>query len=131
MDCIFCKIIKGEIPCEKIYEDNKIIAFLDINPVNYGHTLVVPKEHYQLMFDLPDDLLSYCYIKTKDLMRTIKEAMTADYIALAVVGIEVPHFHIHLIPRYFADGLANFWPTKNYQNGEIEQFAEKIRKNLT
>lgn len=127
MDCIFCKIINGEIPAAKVYEDEKILAFLDINPVSNGHILLIPKEHYQMISDLPDELLSYLFVKAKELMRKLKKAMKADFVVLSVVGIDVPHFHIHLLPRYKNDGLADFWPTKKYQDGEMEAVAEKIR----
>jgi len=128
MDCIFCKIIKGEIPSAKVYEDDKILAFLDINPVNYGHTLIIPKEHHQMMPDVPDELLAYCYVKAKELMIRMKPALEADYITVSVVGLDVPHFHIHLIPRYYDDGLAGFWPTKKYGSGEMEATLEKLTK---
>jgi len=130
MDCIFCKIIKGEIPAEKIYEDDKILAFLDINPVTYGHTLVIPKEHYAIMTDVPDELLAYCYLKSKELMLKIKAGMKVDYVSVSVVGLDVPHFHIHLIPRSFNDGLAGFWPTKKYPEGEIGKVVKKIKNNI-
>ena len=129
-DCIFCKIIANEIPSAKIYEDDKVLAFLDINYVNPGHVLVIPKEHYENMLSTPDELVAYLYIKSKELMIKIKQAMKADFVALSVVGTDVPHFHIHLIPRYFNDGLAGFWPTKKYSEGEMKEIAEKIKKEL-
>ncbi|MFA4941587.1 MAG: HIT domain-containing protein [Patescibacteria group bacterium] len=127
MDCVFCKIVAGEIPSYKIYEDDKVLAFLDINPVTSGHTLLIPKEHFKMMVDTPDEMISYLFIRAKELMKTIKKAMNADYVVVSVVGIDVPHFHIHLIPRNFNDGLDNFWPTKKYEEGEVEE----IRKQLT
>lgn len=127
-NCIFCKIIKGEIPSAKVYEDDKVLAFLDINPVNYGHTLIIPKEHYQMMYDVPDELISYSFVKAKELMVKIKDALEADYVSVSVVGLDVPHFHIHLIPRYYNDGLAGFWPTKKYREGEMETTLEKLTK---
>ena len=130
-NCIFCKIIAGEIPAEKIYEDEKVLAFLDINPVTPGHVLLIPKEHYQMMTDMPDELLAYCFAKSKELMVKIKEAMDADFVALSVVGIDVPHFHIHLVPRKFNDGLANFWPTTKYTEGEMQKTADKIKKEMS
>lgn len=130
MDCIFCKIIAGEIPAKKIYEDDKILAFLDINPVAYGHTLIIPKEHYQMMPDVPDELLGYCFIKTKELMAKIKKALEADFVSVSVVGLDVPHFHIHLVPRKMDDGLANFWPTTKYPEGEMQKIAERIINNI-
>lgn len=129
-DCIFCKIIKGEIPSAKVYEDDKCFGFLDINPVNYGHVLLIPKGHYQMMPDTPDDLVAYLFVRAKALMATIKAAVEADYVIVSVVGLDVPHFHIHLIPRFANDGLAGFWPTKKYDEGGMQRIAEKIKSNL-
>ena len=129
-DCIFCKIIKGAIPAEKIYEDDEVLAFLDIKPVNFGHTLVIPKKHYEKMENTPDDIVSAVFVNAKKLMRVIKEAMSADFVALSVVGIDVLHFHIHLIPRYFNDNMPIFWPRKEYKEGEKKIIAEKIKKFL-
>jgi len=130
MDCIFCKIIKGEIPSAKIYEDDKCLAFLDINPVNFGHTLLIPKDHYQMMYDTPDELICYVFTKTKELMVKIKESLQADYVSVSVVGMDVPHFHVHIIPRYLDDRLNNFWPTKKYGEGEMRQIVEKIKQEI-
>ncbi len=129
-DCIFCKIVKGDIPCDKIYEDENTLAFLDINPVNKGHTLVIPKGHYQWMYDTPDDLINVIFTKSKELMKVIKKATKADYVVVAVVGLDVPHFHVHLVPRYHDDGLKNFWPTKEYKDNEAKEVTEKIKKLL-
>ena len=129
-NCIFCRIVKGEITAEKVYEDKDILAFLDINPVNQGHTLVIPKGHFKMMVDTPDDVLSKVFLKSKELMNVIKEVMKADYVAVSVIGIDVPHFHVHLVPRYFNDGMATFWPTKTYKDGEMKETAEKIRNLL-
>ncbi|HTW96808.1 MAG TPA: HIT family protein [Candidatus Methylomirabilis sp.] len=130
MSCIFCQIVAGEIPADKIYEDEKCLAFLDIHPVNPGHALLIPKAHYQMMVDTPDDLIAYLFVKAKKLMPKIKKATGADYVSLSVVGVDVPHFHIHLIPRRFDDGLAGFWPTKTYAPGEMTAIAEKIRQEI-
>ncbi|MBN1778710.1 MAG: HIT family protein [Candidatus Buchananbacteria bacterium] len=129
-DCIFCKIINKEIPASTVYEDDQFLAFLDINPVTDGHLLLIPKAHHQMMIDLPDDLLGEIYIKAKELMPALKKAMKADFVALLVVGIDVPHFHIHLIPRKLDDGLADFWPTKKYVEGEAMKIVEKIKSEL-
>ncbi|MFH1592424.1 MAG: HIT family protein [Candidatus Woesearchaeota archaeon] len=129
-ECIFCKIVKKEILSEIVYEDDKVFAFLDINPVNPGHVLVIPKEHYKMMFDVPDDLVSAVFVESKKLMSAVKEAFKADFVAVSVVGLDVPHFHVHLVPRYLDDGMANFWPTKKYKEGEDKKAAEKIRKYL-
>lgn len=130
LDCIFCKIVSGEIEAAKVYEDSKILAFLDINPVNYGHVLVIPKEHYQMMVDTPDELIAYIFTKARELMKAIKTAVKADFVVVSVVGVDVPHFHIHLVPRFKDDGLAGFGPTKKYGENEIAEYAEKIKKVL-
>jgi len=127
-NCIFCKIIAGEIPADKIYEDDKILAFLDINPVMPGHVLIIPREHYAMMLDVPDELLGYCFIKAKELMIKTKKAMEVDYISVSVSGIDIPHFHIHLIPRKFNDELPG-WPTKTYAEDEMQKIAEKIKSD--
>lgn len=129
-DCVFCKIIKGEIPTTKIYEDDNILAFLDINPVNHGHTLVIPKKHYEKMETTPDEVVANVFIDAKKLMKVIKEAMSADFVALSIVGIDVPHFHIHLIPRYFNDKMPVFWLRKEYKDGEKEIVSNKIKSFL-
>ena len=129
-DCVFCRIINGEIPSTKVYEDDFVLSFLDINPVNSGHVLIIPKKHYQWMTDVPNDLLGNIFVKSKDFMKVLKKTMKADYVTLSIVGIDVPHFHIHLIPRFLNDGLSNFWPTKKYKENEEKEIAEKIRKNF-
>lgn len=129
-ECIFCKIIKGEIPAAKIYEDNNILAFLDIQPVNHGHALVIPKKHYEKMEATPEEVVVDVFVGAKKLMKVIKEAMSADFVVLSVIGIDVPHFHIHLIPRYFNDKMPVFWPRKEYGEGEKEIVTEKIKKFL-
>ena len=126
-DCIFCKIIASEIPSANVYEDEQFLAFLDINPVAPGHTLLIPKAHHPMMADLPDELIGPIYQAAKQLMQRIKAAMAADFVALSVVGVDMPHFHIHLIPRRSGDGLANFWPTRTYAEGELDRVAAKIR----
>lgn len=129
-NCVFCKIVAGEISAAKVYEDEKVLAFLDINPVNKGHALVIPKAHHQMMADTPDDLVAYIFTTAKKLMKAIKKATKADLVVVSVVGIDVPHFHIHLVPRFKDDGLAGWWPTKKYKEGEMEQFAEKIKNEM-
>lgn len=129
-DCIFCKIVAGDIPAYRIYEDEKSVAFLDINPVSDGHTLLIPKQHHEKMIDTPDALVGELFVRVKKLMPAIKKAMSADFVAVSVVGVDVPHFHIHLIPRKSGDGLADFWPTKKYEEGQGERITEKIKQEL-
>ncbi|MBW6442162.1 HIT family protein [Patescibacteria group bacterium] len=128
--CVFCNIIKKVMPSEVIYEDKDLFSFLDINPVNYGHLLIIPKKHYKDILDTPEEIISKIFIKAKDLMKAIKECLNADYVCLSVVGVDVPHFHVHLVPRYFNDGMENFWPTKKYPEGEMENISKKLTSYL-
>lgn len=130
MDCIFCKIAKGNVPAEIVYEDDKVIAFLDINPVNLGHTLIIPKSHYTNILETPDGVVSDIFVKAKKLMVAIKKAAEADFVVLSVVGTDVPHLHLHLIPRYHKDGLKNFWPKKESKKEESKKIAQKIKENI-
>lgn len=95
---IFSKIIKGEIPSYKVAEDDRFYAFLDINPVNWGHTLVVPKREEDYIFDLADDELSAMALFAKKVATALKKAVPCRKVGVAVIGLEVPHAHIHLVP---------------------------------
>lgn len=98
-NCIFCKIAKGEIPAHKTFENDEFVAFLDIHPKAPGHTLLIPKAHYQWFTDLPDDLYAKLFEHAKVLARELKQQNGADYVHLSIVGKDVPHAHVHLIPR--------------------------------
>lgn len=100
-DCIFCKIIAGEIPSTKTYEDENFIAFLDIHPKGPKHTLLVPKEHYTWFLDLPDELSDTFFRVARKISRDLKAETSTDYIHLSIIGKDVPHAHIHLIPSKF------------------------------
>jgi histidine triad (HIT) family protein len=103
-DCIFCKIVRGEIPSEKVHhEDENVVSFLDIHPVRPGHTLVVPEGHYQWFWELPDDVADNLFKVARKLAPELKEKYGADYVQLSIVGKDVPHVHMHLIPRKFDD----------------------------
>ena len=95
---IFSKIIAGEIPSYKVAEDDKFYAFLDINPITWGHTLVVPKQETDYLFDIDDTLIGEMMVFTKKVARAIKEALPCRKVGMAVLGLEVPHAHIHLVP---------------------------------
>lgn len=100
---VFCKIIEGEIPSYTLYEDDIVKVFLDVNPNHNGHTLIVPKKHYENFFDIDDDTLHYILKVAKDISSLLKEKLNYDGISLAQnngLGQEVKHFHLHLIPRY-------------------------------
>lgn len=93
-------MIKGEIPCSKVYEDDKFFGFLDIKPVSEGHMLLIPKEHYPWMQDVPDEIIKDIFVTAKKLMIDMKERLKCEYIKVSIIGKDVPHFHIHLIPQY-------------------------------
>ena len=132
--CIFCKIINKEIPAEIIYEDEKSLVFLDIEPNNPGHCLVVPKQHFENIFDAPEEVLAHLINVAKKISRVLKVAVLAEGINIGInngasAGQIVPHLHIHVIPRYVSDGFIH-WHGKPYEPGEIKIVAEKIRKSL-
>jgi histidine triad (HIT) family protein len=134
-DCLFCKIAAGEIPAEKIYEDSGAIAFLDINPINPGHTLIIPKEHYRNIFEMPDETLSQIAPLVKKISEALKESLDADGINIGMnnepaAGQEVFHAHIHIMPRYENDGY-KMWHGKPYKDkDEIKVVASKIESSL-
>lgn len=128
-DCIFCKISKGEIPSEKIFEDADFVSFLDIQPVSHGHILIIPKKHVVWMQDADDNTISGIFKLAKKLMRAIKKGVECDYVQLSVSGTDIPHFHIHIIPRYFKDGLSE-WPKMKYEEGDMSKNAKKIISKL-
>ena len=133
-DCLFCKIIEEDIPSAKIYEDKDTFAFLDINPVNPGHTLVVPKKHYRNIFDIPEETLCDMMQTAKKLAKAVKEATGSDGINIGIsnekaAGQEVFHIHIHIIPRFQGDGFKH-WPGTSSTESERKKIAEKIKKQL-
>jgi histidine triad (HIT) family protein len=97
-DCIFCKIARKEVPANIVFEDDHTIAFLDIDPKAPGHTLLIPKDHYRWFIDMPDELSGRVFRSAKDFAKKLKSDYNSDYIRLGIVGTDVPHVHIHLIP---------------------------------
>ena len=128
-NCIFCKIINKEIPANMIYEDKKFLAFLDIKPVSEGHLIIIPKKHIVWMQEADDQTISEIFKLTKKLMLALKKGIKCDYVQVGIVGNEVPHFHIHLIPRYYGDKFRNF-PTKEYRDGQQAELIQKITQAL-
>jgi len=129
-DCIFCKIVKGELPSTKIYENDKIYAFLDLKPVAKGHTLVIPKKHGVNVFDLGEEDWLALSEATKKLAPAIKEAAQAEGVNIAssngeAAGQVVMHAHTHIIPRFSDDGL-KLWPGHDYTEGEMAEYGHKI-----
>lgn len=133
-DCIFCKIAKGEIPSEKIYEDEHAFAFLDIAPNNPGHTLVIPKTHSRNIFDINENDLRELSVRIKKVATAVKKGVEADGINISMnnegaAGQIVFHAHIHVIPRFSDDGYKH-WPKIEYKAGEAKRVAEKIKAHL-
>ena len=130
-DCIFCKIVRGELPSARVYEDSEWLGFLDIHPVNKGHTLLIPKTHFPYITDTPQEVVGRAFIRARHIMPYLKEVLGAQVIALTVMGIDVPHFHIHLIPRFDNDGLAGFWPARSYDSQEeMISLRERISSHI-
>ena len=134
-DCIFCKIIAGQIPATKIYEDQVVISFLDIGPISDGHTLVVPKQHFEKLHECPAELLGQVSSRLGGIAQAVANATTCDgYNVLCnngrAAGQIVEHLHFHIIPRKAGDGVFNRWPAYKYPPGKIDAIAEQIRKNL-
>jgi histidine triad (HIT) family protein len=125
---IFTKIISGEIPSHKVHESEKFIAFLDINPLKAGHTLVVPKKEIDYIFDLPDELLSEILIFSKEVARKIEAVVDCERIGISVIGLEVPHAHVHLIPINSVSDMNFAKPKLNLDSDFMSDLAEKIRK---
>ena len=123
---IFTKIVKGEIPAYKIAENERFLAFLDVFPTAKGHTLVIPKEQVDYIFDLNDDLYLGLMAFAKEVAKAIKRAVPCNRVGVAVVGLEVPHAHVHLIPLNSMQDM-NFANKKEFTKEEMEDVADKIR----
>ncbi len=130
MASIFTRIIKGEVPCYKIAETEKFFAFLDINPLAKGHTLVIPKQETDYYFDLDDSALSEMQVFSKKIARAIDRVMDCKRVGVVVLGLEVPHAHIHLIPINSIYDIEFSKPKLQLSSQEFEQIAEKIRSAL-
>ncbi|MEC8407549.1 MAG: HIT domain-containing protein [Bacteroidota bacterium] len=128
-DSIFTKIIKGEIPCYKIAEDDRFIAFLDVSPIKKGHTLVVPKAQIDYLFDLDDSLLSDLMIFAKKVAQKMERAISCERIGIAVIGLEVPHAHIHLVPLDTVGDIDFSQPKLQLSAKEMTEIADSIRIN--
>lgn len=126
---IFTKIINGEIPCYKVAEDENYFAFLDIRPLNAGHTLVVPKKETDYIFDLEDEELKGLIVFAKKIAIAIKKSIECERIGMTVIGLEVPHTHIHLSPINSVHDL-DFRNTKEISKEKMQEIAEKIKSNL-
>lgn len=129
MATIFTKIINGEIPCHKIMEDDRFLAFLDVRPVKQGHTLVVPKQEINYIFDVEDKLLGDLMVFAKRVAKAIKQEIPCTKVGVMVAGLEVPHVHIHLIPITAVSDL-NFSLAKPAEAEALASTAARIRKHV-
>jgi histidine triad (HIT) family protein len=132
-NCIFCKIITGEIPAHKVYEDEDFLALLDVRPKNPGHTLIIPKMHVRWVWDVDDEHIGKYFNVVKNIANAIKHAQETELVISIVLGEEVPHAHIHLIPRFPDDGhgvLLDFSLNRDIPSEEMKRIAEKIQSFL-
>jgi len=133
--CIFCRIVQEQSPGNIVYEDETVMAFLDINPLNEGHTLVIPKEHYKDIFEIPVELLAYLHSISKRIAIAVKETTKADGISIfqqngKAANQEIPHLHIHVVPRFEGQRMGRFSERVNVNGEELEQVAMNIRRHM-
>ncbi|MDI6854702.1 MAG: HIT family protein [Deltaproteobacteria bacterium] len=133
-NCIFCDIVAGRTPAVKIMETHRTLAFLDIAPVHYGHTLIIPKAHHQNLLDLPDELWLEMGQASRRVAGALMKALYARGFNIGMnnfdaAGQVVYHAHLHVIPRYLSDGL-HFFPQGDYQPGDMEKVGQQLRQAL-
>jgi histidine triad (HIT) family protein len=134
-DCIFCKIVAGQIPCTKVYEDATVLAFMDINPISPGHTLVIPKKHYEAIGEMSAEEAAALFRPVPSLAAAVKGALGAEALNVLqnngrAAGQAVAHLHVHLIPRWTGDGLGFHWPAKSADFTVLAGQAEKIKAGI-
>jgi histidine triad (HIT) family protein len=137
-ECLFCKIAEGEIPAQKVYEDSEHIAFLDINPRNPGHTLVMPKKHYETIIEMPEHEAAEIFRVVKKMAAAVKKGMKADGISIAqsnerAAGQVIPHVHFHVIPRFLSEGppgLESMLPTKKLTKEMFDETTHRIASSI-
>ncbi len=130
MGSIFSKIIAGEIPCYKVAENDKFLAFLDIFPVQKGHTLVIPKIETDKIFDLPDEYLSEILVFAKPIAKAIEKSFPCNRVNILTVGLEVPHAHIHLLPTTNPDDVDLSQPKLKFTKEEFVDIIKTIQANM-
>jgi histidine triad (HIT) family protein len=129
-ECIFCKIVEGSIPSTKVYEDDDFLAFVDIFPIIKGHVLLVPKEHHAWMQEASDEIVSKAFLNAKKIMIAMKKGLGCEFVQLSVVGKEVKHFHIHLMPRDIEGDIDITTKVKYDSDEEKYEYADKIKNAL-
>jgi histidine triad (HIT) family protein len=130
MASIFSRLIAGEIPCYKIAENERFFAFLDINPLQEGHTLVIPKQEQDYLFDYDDETIADIMVFAKQIAKALKASIDCQRVAVAVLGLEVPHAHIHLVPIKTEKDMIFTNPKKQFSPEQMQAIAEKIRQAL-
>jgi histidine triad (HIT) family protein len=134
--CIFCRIVRGELPSTRVYEDEEVLAFMDIGPIIKGHTLVVPKQHHDPLIQTPEPLLAKLIAVVRRIAAAQMKGLKADGVNVhqsngACAGQVVPHLHFHVIPRFEGDGHRWNWAAKKYDSpGEMQQLADAIKSGL-
>ena len=133
--CIFCKIVRKQAPSSIVYEDDTIMAFLDIRPLNMGHTLVIPKAHYVDIFDIPEKELSQVHKAAKLVAFAIKKATVADGISIIqqngkAAGQDIFHIHVHVVPRFDGQKLPPFSELKEVERAKLDALAKKIKQHI-
>lgn len=126
MSSIFTKIVLGEIPCYKVAENDKFLAFLDITPIKKGHVLVIPKLEVDYIFDLEDELLSEMIVFSKTVAIKMKKILPCKKVGLTVIGLEVPHAHIHLVPMNVLNDMNFANPKMSFEKLEFEELANQL-----
>ena len=134
-DCIFCRIVRGEIPSNKIFENDQVLAFLDISPWSEGHSLLIPKEHFARLDQCSPSVMSALARQLPHLAQAISQAVQADGYNILInngpsAGQLVEHVHFHIIPRKAGDGIIRHFPQGKYPPGRIDRIADHIRQNL-
>ena len=134
-DCLFCKIAKGEIHSATVYEDSHFTVILDVNPATKGHCLIIPKEHFDNIYDLDCETAGKLFARATCIARAMKDALKCDGLNLVqnngeVAGQTVNHFHLHLIPRYEGDGLNLNWPQQEISGEQLEEIRQSIKKSI-
>ena len=134
-DCIFCKIAKGEIHSATVYEDSHFTVILDVNPATKGHCLIIPKEHFDNIYDLDGETAGKLFALATCIARAMRDALKCDGLNLVqnngeIAGQTVNHFHLHLIPRYEGDGLNLNWPQQEISAEQLEEIRQSIKKSI-
>jgi histidine triad (HIT) family protein len=140
--CNFCKIVSGENPASIVYEDGNVLVFMDLHPANVGHTLVVPREHWETIYDIPEKILADLFVVVKRVSIAVKKAVGAEGISILqfnerAAGQSVKHFHVHVIPRFRGDSISKsigsrlgFAGFEKAEGRNLDEIAKKIKENL-